>query len=225
MSLALALLIPAAPASAQSQLNFEEWAGIVGGTPSYGGTEGAWYWYGGLLLSDFYSVSDPENPGQLSSWVNGVVEPRIYAPDGAFNLYSLDLAGSDLGVGSPEVGGAQVTIFGYRGGQLLSFDDNQGGTVYTANYIGGTLAYHVEFTATDSWQPYDLNFEDVNYVFASFAQPQPGTPEAAFIDNVRYSATPEPLSLVLVGSGLAGLAALRRRRQPRGSSAQATEMP
>lgn len=69
-------------------------------------------------------------------------------------------------------------------------------------------------TNDSSWHHYELVFTagSIHLMFEDFVGGAGRVPGDAYFDNVELEAVPEPTSLLLVGSGLTGLA-LRRRRK------------
>jgi len=95
-----------------------------------------------------------------------------------------------------------------------------------AGFTGGSLTAPFDFSGTFKYAPnlmqmtQELDLSGSGLASLTFAE-YPGNPGSFFLTSARYDfgdsagAVPEPMSMMLVGTGLAGLAALRRRRQPR----------
>jgi len=88
--------------------------------------------------------------------------------------------------------------------------------VFDHNDIGSYVPQHVTLVSDGAWHSYSLNFTAADYgttVYLAFEQAPGGnnTSGTAYFDNVRLSAVPLPGALLLLGPGLTGLVAVRRR--------------
>jgi len=100
-----------------------------------------------------------------------------------------------------------------------------GGLDIPAGFTGGLLTAPFGFAGTFHYAPnlvqvpQVLDLSGSGLASLTFSE-YPQAPGAFFVSSVRYEfadstdvgAVPEPMSMMLVGTGLAGLAALRRRR-------------
>jgi hypothetical protein len=128
------------------------------------------------------------------------------AEDGDFFAY-LGAVGSDtlLSQSFADVSGQNYTF-------SFWYDNNNGGTPedFSAYWDGIQLLSIIDDPGTDGW---------VNYAFSETGTGSDGIqfdvrndPSYDALDNVSVSATPEPSSFLLMGSGLIGLAGAFRRR-------------
>lgn len=170
--------------------------------------------YGGLNFTNFFSITSgfaAANFGADNGYTNGTASQPVSIYNGFGSPASITSAdGSLFTASSVDLTGAwnnglQVTVSGYAQGVLL---DAAG---YTVNETGPTLE--------------TLNFAGIDTLLFSAAGGTPATSTISggnqfVLDNLTVSTaagtptsvTPEPNTLLLFGTGLAGLAGLARRR-------------
>ena len=184
-----------------------------------------------LLNGSFEQGADPGGPcclmvpagsGDITGWevighsVDYIGAAGIWpASDGD---RSLDLAGDDLG-------GVQQTFETIVDQMyVVSFDlagNPFGPEDKVANVSAGDSSVNFSFNTSGSslddmnWTPQTFTFTATSttttLAFMAVSPPSP-SPHGAALDNVEVNAIPEPSTILLLGCGLAGLAALRRRR-------------
>jgi PEP-CTERM motif-containing protein len=212
MGTALAIVCLAVPATAEP---IQITAGSLGWGPAGGVSIGLAG--GSFVFIGAASVSG----GIFTPWIlcNGGLGCQ---PGTAVDLRSL-WSGSDLpgtavyqGVTYPLVGGSNSP------NQLVA--EWTGALDIPAGFTGGLLTAPFGFSGTFRYAPnlmqtpqvLDLTGSGVASV--TFAE-YPADPGSFFLTSVRYDfgesagAVPEPMSMILVGTGLAGLAVLRRQRR------------
>lgn len=218
----------AAPAAAQHAIDFSTYASPV--TTEYEATIGAPLTAGGL---DFYNTSFfwTNARNVLATW--GSSDPgSVNRPSnigGSTTLFSTSL-GTAGGIDIFAAGVDPVTGEGLRRFGLVSMDVSH---LYSSQYLGSNLGaitlriFGARFgpTVEEFFQDFvigvsgggvpmlqtltfDSRFQDVDNVYWS-----QGTTSGTAHQFTNVVATPEPGSILLVGTGLAALYAIRRRRR------------
>ena len=129
--------------------------------------------------------------------------------------------GMDLG-GTATFEGRTFTAVGSLAGTSSASAEWTGSLSIPTTFTGGLLTAPFMFTGefafeedpTAAWRRIDLLGSGTARLMFT---PYPGEPGAFSLSSLQYefgsAPVPEPTSMLLIGSGLAGLAALRRRRQ------------
>lgn len=176
----------AMPVQAQTTLNFDDLTGAA-----CAGVQGGMGVYQGVdFLGQWSCYSDPQDPYNAASGTN-----RLYTA-GTDGYHS---SGSFSFAGPVQFLGASFSGYGF---ESVTFD----------LYLASTLV-HTSSSLTMSSTP---TFLASGYTGAVDRVTVRGVdPQYPFfvMDDVQYASVPEPASFVLVASGLAGLAAVKRRRR------------
>jgi hypothetical protein len=179
--------------------------------PTLGGNDGKYCYLGG---------GAGLGCGTVPGWT-GTLEV-IATHSGAWGNPST-LAGWNAGFGNLLMGlqnasHAEQAVSLAAGQYTLQWSD-AGRTGYEAtNYnvlFGSTTLGNFSTTSGQGWSQHTLTFNAIGAGTLSFAGNKTSGDGTAFVDNISLSAVsavPEPTSVVLTLSGLAALAALRRRR-------------
>jgi len=189
-SLATGLILISAAAANATVLTFDSFTDFIGVIP--GG-------YGGFDWSNFDYADGADYPP--AGYHNGVVSPKYVAFNGFGQMASISRSSSFDFDGAYLTGawndGLNIDVKGYNGAALL-YDatvvvDSLGPTFFNFNYLGVT----------------ELDFNSFGGVNHGYLPDSGGT--NFVLDNFTYT-VPEPSTFLLLGSGLSGLAILRRRR-------------
>lgn len=192
--LALSGLWTAGPAQAQTTvLDFEGMDGCAHEAVTAG--------YGGFSWSNFFVVSsecDDVSAGVASGTnasFNGWGDLSLVR-GGFFNFNSANFASWGTGIENGETGGPMfpgdpfaMTIAGYR---------------------NGTMVYSQMLNLTAETQLFQLNWLQIDKV--AFI-PNDDVQGWFLLDDMSTTVAPEPLSMLLLGSGLVGVAGVGRRRR------------
>lgn len=160
------------------------------------------------------------------TWYQGVSE-IFTAQDGSAGSYASAnfLSASSAGIGaisnwliSPEItlGGASTLAFYLRTEATAGYQDvvnvyfSAGSSSSTASFT--TMLSSV--TAAQGWTQYTLTLPSATTgrIAFEYAVADANNANVVGLDSVSISAVPEPASYALMGLGLAGIAAMRRRR-------------
>jgi hypothetical protein len=177
-------------------------------TPGSADTTGSNGQYGNLQL---YGL----NNGGLNALPNSPDGGNFIGADGAFNVGAITqtvtglVAGQQYSVGFYYAGAQQTT---FTGNTTESWIVNLGNNSNTAQQtpilsdvsMGFTGWNHEVFTFTA-----DGTSDSLSFLAAGTPD---GEPPFSLLDGVTFTAVPEPASMFLMGTGLAALGLIRRRR-------------
>jgi len=183
------------------------------------------YVSGGEPLTITLSSEDFTFDGQASRF-SGIFRPWIQCldlacgPGTTVDLYAT-FSGGDL-PGTATVGTQTFTNVGSLASSSSLLATWTGALAIPADFASGVLSAPFAFSGLffferDTAMPQVLDLSGSGTATATF-RPNTAFPGSLVLDSLRYdfdaSASPEPASMILLGSGLAGLIAMRSRRKP-----------
>ena len=166
-----------------------------------------------LFFDDFESGALGDwTPKASLSWATVVVDPTN-AANKVLSFTGLNAAGDIFTTAAFSSPLPFTLSFDYRGGSggFVGWSDGFPGNHV---WLAGNAGYPGILTALINdglWRHYEIAFSSpsaIHLMFEDFS----GATSDAYFDNVRLEAVPEPGTLLLIGSGLTGLALRRRRR-------------
>lgn len=176
---------------------------------------------GGTVYQEVYSSSAFSGPISISSLT--FYQSQGGGMDDANYTIDLSTTSSNIGDGYPLVVGADDQLFGtfhISGNMPASLTLT--GTPFSYNPLNGNLLMQVTVGTVNSVNPCGAgycSFFEADYTGAVVSRAYTGNiygvggGQGALVTGFNVSSTPEPATLGLFGSGLAAIAALRRRRK------------
>jgi hypothetical protein len=133
-------------------------------------------------------------------WSTGIADGHSHQGNSGGNLFEMGHGQSFQGLRFSLVGGGAITLdsFDMRGNWLVGVLNDGIGTLFSAGTAGSGAWTNQDFALTST---------DYIYIYAN------GVVGPGDLDNISFGAAaiPEPISLALVGLGLAGVGLSRRR--------------
>jgi hypothetical protein len=192
-------LLSAVPAAAQVTIDsytFYQWTGAGANNHWYALTGNPSNWWNGEVEADALASSGARNP--FGAVANGYQASLHSAAENAFIIATFGTQGLHIGAFQAPGTGEPNSDWQWTSGEAFTYSNWSGGE---PNDLGGEDYVSMNWGSNGSWNDHNGGPGYRGLMeFEAIAAP-PGT------------VTPEPVTMTLLGTGLAGIAAARRRRR------------